>query len=145
VPADLTLKTMNGVHRFLLGLSRGRIGWRLCGMPVLELTTRGRTSGKPRTVLLTSPVQEGDAIVIVASRGGDDRHPDWYRNLCADPAVEVAFAGAPKRPMRARVASPGEREAWWPRVTATYDGYARYQTRTAREIPLVVVEPARGE
>ena len=110
-------------------------------MPVLELTTTGQSSGRPRTVMLTSPVQERDGIVIVASRGGDDRHPAWFLNLCSSPDVKVAFAGKPKQPMRARVATSEERAALWPRVIAAYEGYADYQTRTDREIPLVLLEP----
>jgi deazaflavin-dependent oxidoreductase (nitroreductase family) len=142
MPTDLQLKFMNALHRGLLTISFGRLGWRASGMSVLELTTTGRKSGQPRTVMLTSPVQEGDAIVVVASRGGDDHHPAWYLNLCDHPDVEVAYAGKPKRPMRARVANPQERAALWPRVTAAYKGYANYQTKTDREIPLVLLEPA---
>lgn len=141
MPADVVFKVMNSVHRGLLELSRGRAGWRTLGMPVLELTTTGRRSHEPRTVMLTSPVQEGDATVIVASRGGDDRHPDWFLNLRNEPDVQVVFAGGPKQAMRARIATPDERAAWWPRVTAAYKGYARYQAKTDREIPLVVLEP----
>jgi deazaflavin-dependent oxidoreductase (nitroreductase family) len=110
-------------------------------MPVVELTTTGRKSGEPRTVMLTSPVQEGNAIVIVASRGGDDHHPAWFLNLRDNPAVEVAFAGKPKQSMRARIATPEEREALWPRATSAYKGYANYQTKTERSIPLVLLEP----
>ena len=142
MPTDLTLKTMNTIHRAVLKLSAGKIGWRAGGMPVLELTTTGRKSGEPRTVMLTSPIQENDAIVIVASRGGDDHHPAWYLNLRDDPDVEVAFAGKPKQPMRARAATPQERSELWPRVTAAYKGYRNYQTKTDREIPLVLLEPA---
>jgi deazaflavin-dependent oxidoreductase (nitroreductase family) len=144
MPTDLQLKAMNTIHRGLLKISVGRLGWRAAGMPVLELTTTGRKSGQPRTVMLTSPVQEGDAIVIVASRGGDDHHPAWFLNLRDQPHVEVAFAGKPKRSMSARVATPQERAALWPRVTAAYKGYASYQTKTDREIPLVLLEPADG-
>ena len=142
MPTDLQLKAMNTIHRGLLKLSLGRIGWRAGGMPVVELTTTGRKSGEPRTVMLTSPVQEGDTIVIVASRGGDDHHPAWFLNLRDHPDVEVAFAGKPKQSMRARVATPEDRARLWPRVTATYKGYAGYQTKTDREIPLVLLEPA---
>jgi deazaflavin-dependent oxidoreductase (nitroreductase family) len=142
MPSDLQLKVMNTVHRGLLKISGGRLGWRAGGMPVLELTTTGRKSGQPRTVMLTSPVQEGDAIVIVASRGGDDHHPAWFLNLRDHPDVDVAYAGKPKQPMRARVATPQERDALWPKVTATYKGYGSYQTKTDREIPLVMLEPA---
>jgi deazaflavin-dependent oxidoreductase (nitroreductase family) len=144
MPSDLQLKTMNTIHRGLLKVSLGRLGWRAGGMPVLELTTTGRKSGEPRTVMLTSPVQDGDTIVIVASRGGDDHHPAWFLNLRDHPDVEVAFAGKPKQPMRARVATPEDRAALWPRVTATYKGYANYQTKTDREIPLVLLEPSSG-
>jgi deazaflavin-dependent oxidoreductase (nitroreductase family) len=144
VPSDLTLKAMNVVHKGLLKLSGGRLGWRAGGMPVLELTTKGRKSGEPRTVMLTSPVQEGNAIVIVASRGGDDHHPAWFLNLRDDPEVEVVYEGKPKQRMRARVATAQEREALWPRVTETYQQYGSYQTKTDREIPLVLLEPAGG-
>ena len=142
MPSDLQLKTMNTLHRAVLKLSFGRIGWRAGGMPVLELTTTGRKSGQPRTVMLTSPAQEGETIVIVASRGGDDHHPAWYLNLRDHPDVEVAYAGKPKRGMRARVANAEERAALWPKVTAEYKGYAGYQTKTDREIPLVLLDPA---
>jgi deazaflavin-dependent oxidoreductase (nitroreductase family) len=142
MPTDLQLKAMNAFHRGLLMISCGRLGWRAGGMPVLELTTTGRKSGQPRSVMLTSPVQQGDAIVIVASRGGDDHHPAWFLNLRDHPDVDVAFAGQPKQSMRARVATPQERAALWPRVTAAYKQYNSYQTKTDREIPLVLLEPA---
>jgi len=144
MPSDLQLKTMNAVHRGLLLISGGLLGWRVGGMPALELTTTGRKSGNPHTVMLTSPTQEGDAIVIVASRGGDDHPPAWFLNLVAHPEVTVAFAGKPKQSMTARVATPQERAELWPRVTAGYRGYASYQKRTTREIPLVLLEPSGG-
>ncbi len=135
---------MNRVHRGVLALSGGRFGWRVSGMPALELTTTGRRSGRPHTVMLTSPVQEGDAVVIVASRGGDDHHPSWFLNLRDHPEVQVSLAGGPKRPMRARVASPEERARLWPEVTERASNYAGYQRRTSRQIPLVVLEPSGG-
>src|SRR5882757_3849492 len=136
MPSDLTLKTMNGIHRALLKISGGRIGWDVSKMPVLELTTTGRKSGQPRSVMLTSPWQEGSTIVIVASRGGDDTHPAWYLNLRDNPDVEVAYKGGAKQPMRARIASPDERARLWPLVTADHKNYAQYQTKTTHEIPL---------
>jgi deazaflavin-dependent oxidoreductase (nitroreductase family) len=142
MPTDLKLKAMNTLHRSLLKISGGRLGWRAGGMAVLELETTGRKSGQRHKVMLTSPVQDGDAIVVVASRGGDDHHPAWFLNLRDHPDVEVAFAGKPKQPMRARVATREERAALWPRVTAAYKGYAGYQTKTDREIPLVLLEAA---
>jgi deazaflavin-dependent oxidoreductase (nitroreductase family) len=122
-------------------LSGGRFGWDVANMPVLELTTTGRKSGRPRTVLLTSPLRDGDAIVVVASRGGDDHHPAWLVNLRANPDVEVAIGRQPKRPMRARIADPDERARLWPQVVAKYKGYGDYQAKTDREIPLVLLEP----
>jgi deazaflavin-dependent oxidoreductase (nitroreductase family) len=110
-------------------------------MPVLELTTTGRRSGQPRSVMLTSPVREGDTYVVVGSRGGDDHHPAWFLNLQADPDVEVSYQGQDRRPMRARVADADERARLWPKVTGGYKGYADYQAKTDREIPLVLIGP----
>lgn len=141
MPTDLTFKAMNAVHRALLAASRGRLGRTVVGMPALELTTTGRRSGRARTVWLTSPVQEGPVWVVVASRGGDDRAPAWYLNLRDHPDVQVGRPGRPAVPMRARVATPEERERLWPLVIAKYRGYAAYQRKTAREIPLVLLEP----
>lgn len=137
------LKAMNAFHRTMLTVTFGRFGWNLAGMPVVELTTTGRRSGLPRSVMLTSPVQESDAYVIVASRGGDDTHPAWFHNLTANPNVEVSISGGAKQPMTARVATPDERARLWPQVTAKYKGYAGYQTKTDREIPLVLLERSR--
>src|SRR5260221_14563535 len=103
MPSALTLKTMNTVHRVLLKISGGRFGWEASNMPVLELTTTGRKSGQRRSVMLTSPLQEGTTLVVVASRGGDDQHPAWFLNLRDNSDVEVAFKGAPKKQMQARV------------------------------------------
>jgi len=135
------LKTMNAVHRGVLKVSGGRLGWDAQNMPVLELTTTGRKSGRPHSVMLTSPVQEGNTSVIVASRGGDDHHPAWFLNLQANPEVEVAMKGGARRRMRARVATPEERARLWPLVVADHKNYAGYQRRTQREIPLVLLEP----
>lgn len=142
MPSDCVLKTMNAIHRGVLALSGGRLGWEAGKMPVLELTTIGRKSGEPRSVMLTSPAQEGDTIIVVASRGGDDHHPAWFLNLRDNPDVEVRWKGGPKRAMHARVATADERERLWPMVTKDFDRYAGYQTKTDREIPLVLLELA---
>jgi len=141
MPTDWQFKAMNTFHQGVLKISGGRLGWRAGGMPVVELTTTGRKSGQPRTVILTSPLQEGDSIVVVGSRGGDDRDPDWVLNVQQNRDVDVKFAGKPKQRMRARVTTPEERASLWPRVTASYKGYGNYQTKTDREIPLVLLEP----
>jgi deazaflavin-dependent oxidoreductase (nitroreductase family) len=143
MPSDFALKAMNAVHRSLLKLSGGRVGWNVSNMPVVELTTTGRRSGQPRTVMLTAPVQEGRTLVVVASRGGDDQSPAWFLNLRDNPDVEVALKGEPKQRMRARIATAEERSRLWPRVTADHKNYAAYQTKTEREIPLVLLEPIR--
>jgi deazaflavin-dependent oxidoreductase (nitroreductase family) len=144
MPSDFAMKTMNAVHRGVLKISGGKIGWHVSDMPALELTTIGRKSGQPRSVLLTSPIQEGTTLVVVASRGGDDNHPAWFLNLSANPEVQVAYQGQPARPMVARVATAEERARLWPLVVADHKNYAGYQTKTTREIPLVLLEEAAG-
>jgi deazaflavin-dependent oxidoreductase (nitroreductase family) len=109
-------------------------------MPVVDLHTTGRKSGLPRSTMLTAPVIDGDRVVLVASKGGDDRDPDWYRNLMAHPEVELTM-GSRRRPMLARQASAAEKAELWPRVVAAYQGYGGYQRRTERDIPLVILEP----
>ena len=139
MPSDRTLKAMNAIHRVILGVTRGKAGWTAGNMPVLELTTIGRKSGEPRSCLLTSPIQENGEIVIVASRGGDDHHPAWYLNLLATPQVQVSYKGAPHKIMTARTANSEERARMWPIVAGAYKGYAGYQEKTSREIPLVIL------
>ena len=141
MPSDLAMKTMNTIHRTVLKLSFGKIGWDAGGMPVLELTTVGRKSGEARSVMLTSPVQDGDTIVIVASRGGDENHPAWFLNLQVNPDVQVKWKGGRTRSMQARAATAEERADLWPKVTAKYKNYAGYQEKTDREIPLVLLTP----
>jgi deazaflavin-dependent oxidoreductase (nitroreductase family) len=141
VANDLSLKALNMTHRWLLRLTGGRVGWRAGQMSALELTTTGRRTGQPRSVMLTSPVQEGETWVIVASRGGNDHHPAWFLNLRDHPDVKVSRENRPNQQMRARIATPHERARLWPQVTATYKGYAEYQQKTSREIPLVLLEP----
>ncbi len=141
MPSDLQMKSMNAIHRGMLVLSRGKVGWKLKGMPVVELTTTGRKSGEPRTVMLTSPLQEGSTYVVVASRGGDDNPPAWLLNLEANGDVLVSLDGKPGVPWSADVASAEERARLWPKVTADHKNYAGYQSKTDREIPLVLLRP----
>ena len=141
MPSDFQFKAANALHRGLVKLTGGRFGWRLANMPVVELTTIGRKSGAPRTVMLTSPLQEGTIVVVVASRGGDPQQPAWLLNLRENPAVEVALNGKPKQRWTARVATTGERARMWPKITSDFKHYGDYQTKTEREIPLVLLEP----
>jgi deazaflavin-dependent oxidoreductase (nitroreductase family) len=137
---DILARIVTGFHESVFRFSNGRFANRGFGMPVLMLTTTGRKTGKRRTTMLTSPVLDGDSVVLVASYGGDDRHPTWFLNLRDDPHVEITMDGR-TRPMRARVASPAEKAELWPRVVAAYKGYGQYQQRTDRDIPLVICEP----
>lgn len=142
MPSDLQMKAMNGIHRVAMRATGGRFGWKLLGMPVVELTTTGRKSGEPRTVMLTSPLQEGSTVVVVASRGGDDRPPAWLLNIEASGDVQVAMNGAAPSPWKARVATAEERARMWPVITREHKNYAGYQRKTDREIPLVLLTPA---
>lgn len=141
MPSDAMLKAMNTAHRVLLKVSGQRLGWSFGDMPALELTTTGRKSGQRRAVMLTSPLREGETIVVVASRGGDDIPPAWLLNVQADPHVEVSLQGQPQRPMHARVATTEERARMWPRITEAHKNYGGYQKKTTREIALVLLEP----
>ena len=107
---------------------------------MLELTTVGRKSGEKRTVFLTSPLEEDGSLLIVASKGGEQNHPAWFHNLRATPEVEVKLEGS-SRQMTARIVSEEERSKLWPSVTAAYKGYAGYQKKTDRQIPLVWLDP----
>ena len=138
---DTLMKAVNVIHRAIWNASGGRIAGKGYGMPVLALTTTGRKSGQPRTVMLTSPLQEGDKVIIVASKGGDDRNPEWFLNLKANPKVEVKLRGKTTS-MTAHVPEGTERAELWQRLTSAHKNYAQYQTKTDREIPVVVLEPA---
>jgi deazaflavin-dependent oxidoreductase (nitroreductase family) len=140
LPKDLIFKVVTTIHRAVYDLSKGRLGGTTLGMPVLKLTTVGRKTGARRTTMLTSPLVDGDEIVLVASFGGDDRHPAWYLNLVAEPDVEVEIDGT-QRSMRARVTDGVERARLWETLTATHDNYAAYQRKTSREIPVVLLSP----
>jgi deazaflavin-dependent oxidoreductase (nitroreductase family) len=137
---DEIAKAVNVVHRNLFTATKGRVGGRIMGMPALVLTMTGRRSGEPRSTMLTAPIVDGDTIVLVGSYGGDDREPLWVGNVRAHPDVDVTMDGT-VRPMSARIATADERAELWPRVTSAYKGYAGYQTKTTREIPLVILEP----
>ena len=90
------MKLANTIHRALIKVSAGKRGWDFYGMPVIKLTTIGRVSGKDRSVMLTSPIKSNGDICLVASKGGDDRHPEWYLNLLRDPRVKVEPLQEPK-------------------------------------------------
>jgi deazaflavin-dependent oxidoreductase (nitroreductase family) len=134
---------LNRFHRGLLAVSGWRIAATLGSMPVVELHTVGRTSGERRSAMLTAPVRDEGRYVLVASKAGGPRHPSWYLNLVANPDVELTIGGR-TLPMHARTATAAERAELWPRITREYRGYAGYQRRTTREIPVIICEPRRA-
>jgi deazaflavin-dependent oxidoreductase (nitroreductase family) len=121
-------------------MTGGLLGRRLVDNDILLLTTRGRSTGREHTVPLLY-LGDGDHLVVIASYGGRDRHPEWYSNLLDEPSVTVQIAGR-RRAYRARAATEEERETWWPRVVSAYSDYAVYQGRTDRQIPVVMLDPA---
>jgi F420H(2)-dependent quinone reductase len=133
----MRIKWLSRAHLLVQRLTRGRAFRTVAGMPVLLLTTTGRRSGRPRTTPLTF-FRDGADLVVIASNGGADLPPDWFLNLQLDPHALVEI-GAVRSTVRARTASPAERERLWERITATYAGFGRYQERTARRIPVVVL------
>jgi deazaflavin-dependent oxidoreductase (nitroreductase family) len=132
------MKCASGIHTALYRASGGRIGSGMQGMPVLLLTTTGRRSGKSRTTPLLY-VRDGDAFAVVASNGGSDYTPGWWLNLQSDPRAEVEIARSRSR-VTARKASAEEHGRLWVTFTAGFPGYAKYATKTAREIPVVLLE-----
>jgi deazaflavin-dependent oxidoreductase (nitroreductase family) len=130
----------NRIDPALLRASRGRLSLAV-GQPVLLLTTRGARTGQPRSTPLLYG-SDGDQLVLVASKAGSPQHPAWYRNLKANPQVDVIVHGRSGR-YRAREAEGEERERLWASAVEQYAGYDVYQGRAgARRIPVVVLEPA---
>ena len=122
--------------------TRGRIGHRFRGGPPMLLLDHvgARTTVKRTTPLVY--IRDGENVVIVASKGGHPRHPAWFHNLRANPDTDIQIC-ATRHSVRARVADPSERARLWPKAIELYPGYEGYQERTAREIPLVILEPRR--
>ena len=136
---DTITKSMNTLHRLIWKVSGNRLLQNPMGMPAVELHTTGRKSGQRRTVILTAPIHDESRVVVIASKGGDDRNPDWYTNLVADPDIEITRDGT-TAPYRARTATPEEKAEMWPVVVEKYKGYAGYQRKTDRDIPVVICE-----
>jgi deazaflavin-dependent oxidoreductase (nitroreductase family) len=137
---DSTVKGLSSLHRALYRMTGGLLGRRLVDNDILLLTTRGRSTGREHTVPLLY-LRDGDRLVVIASYGGRDQHPQWYVNLLDEPLVTVQIAGL-RRAYRARAATEEERATWWPHVVSAYSDYAVYQSRTDRQIPVVMLEPA---
>ena len=133
------LRMFTRVHTAILMLSGGRIGSSVIGMPVLMLTTIGRRSGKRRSVALGYLV-EGDAYVVIASYGGSPRSPAWRLNLLKEPRAAIQVKSL-KVAVTTREADGELRERLWARVVAQAPLYQKYQDRTNRVIPVVLLTP----
>ena len=139
---QLVAKAVLWLHVTLYRLTNGRIGGRfIAGSPILLLTTTGRKTGKRRTRPLAY-VRDGDRFVLCASNGGSPTHPGWYHNLCASGRAEIQVS-AERLAVRARTADPAERGRLFPRFVEMYEGYGRYEDKTRRQIPLVLLTPDR--
>src|SRR5437870_4675199 len=139
-PSKLAAALQNAVtwvHRVLYRSSNGVIGGRMADSPVLLLTTTGRRSGKQRTVPLLY-LMDGPNVVLVASNGGAVRHPTWWLNLQTTSEAWIQIKGIRRR-VNAKQASAAEKQHLWPRLTAMYPGYKRYQEITDRDIPVVIL------
>ncbi|MEU1947770.1 nitroreductase family deazaflavin-dependent oxidoreductase [Streptomyces sp. NPDC059474] len=120
--------------------SGGTEGTTMRGMPVILLTTRGAKSGKIRKTPLMR-VEHNGVYAVVASLGGSPKHPVWYYNVVGDPRVELQD-GPARQDMTAREVTGEEKALWWERAVEAYPDYADYQTKTDRQIPVFVLEPA---
>jgi F420H(2)-dependent quinone reductase len=135
---DRVNRFLPAVHVRIYKASGGRVGGSFGSANVLLLTTTGRKSGEPRTTPLNY-FPDGDQMVLVASNGGRDQHPAWYLNLRANPAATVQRKSETLS-VTARVASADEKAELWPRIVDWYKGYATYQQKTNRDIPLVILD-----
>lgn len=117
----------------------GEVGHEWNGTQTLLLTTKGRKSGEPKTTPLIYAPHEDGAVTVVASKGGADEPPGWYSNIQADPEVEVQIRGDRFR-ARARTATAEEKPEMWKTMVSEWPDYDEYQTKTDREIPVVVLE-----
>jgi deazaflavin-dependent oxidoreductase (nitroreductase family) len=136
-PPDVSLLGAEHVLRYQE--TDGEVGYLWNGVPTLLLTTTGRRSGKVRTTPLIFG-RDGDDYLVVASMGGAPQHPNWYRNLLAEPCAQIQVR-AQHIGMTARTAEEGEKARLWKIMTHSWPNYDVYQSRTDRVIPLVVLSP----
>ncbi len=132
---DLTVKWLSSFHTLLYRATGGRVGRRLVNNDMLLLSTTGRVSGRTHTVPLLY-LTDGDRLVVIASYGGRPDHPQWYKNLLANPQASVQI-DTERRDVTAATMNVTDRALWWPKFVAAYSDYADYQSKTDRDIPLV--------
>jgi deazaflavin-dependent oxidoreductase (nitroreductase family) len=138
--ANPVIRVMSRLNTWAYRVTGGRLGnkW-IHGEPILLLTVTGRKSGRRLTYPLVF-LADGDKKIVVASKGGMDKHPLWYLNLVSNPDVEVQVGGATQA-MRAHTADETERAYYWPKLVALNKDFDDYQARTERKIPVVVLTP----
>jgi F420H(2)-dependent quinone reductase len=132
-------RAVSALNVFVYRASGGRVLGHVGEARILLLTTKGRRSGKARTVPVLV-LEDGERLVVVASKGGAPQDPAWFANLRAEARAEVEL-GARRFPVTAREAGPEEKARLWPRLVALYPPYEAYQSRTERPIPLVILTP----
>jgi deazaflavin-dependent oxidoreductase (nitroreductase family) len=141
-PARFALKLGSGVHAGVYRATGGKLFGRMGESPILLLNTVGRKTGKKRTSPLLY-VMDGEDFVIIASKGGASTHPAWYLNLKANPDATVEIGDREVR-VRAEEADSEEKARLWQKMVEMYPAYDDYQTKTKREIPLLVLHPVEG-
>jgi deazaflavin-dependent oxidoreductase (nitroreductase family) len=139
---DSTVRGLSRLHAFLMRASRGRLGRRLAHKDMLLLTTTGRKSGQSHTVPLLY-LRDGSRLVVFASFGGRPYHPAWYLNILSEPRASVLVDGDSTL-VHATIADETGHSIWWPRAVAAYSGYADYQRKTSRKIPIVFLDPMQA-
>ena len=134
------IKALTRLQQPLFTLMRGR--WQ--GPPTLRLWTRGRKSGRERSVLLLY-LEDGPRVVVVASYGGHPAHPQWWKNLLVEPNCRTWSAKRGAEVMVASELEGEERKEAWGRLIAMYSPYEAYQQKISRQIPLVALSPAERD
>ena len=139
---DTFSRVATTLHRELFRRTGGKVGGQMFKQPMMMLTTTGRRSGQPRVTPLLC-ILDGDRYLAIGSNGGDDRTPQWVRNLEVNPEATIQLR-TETIPVRARVATPEEKKALWPKVIAAYKGYDNYQRKTSRDIPVLIFTRQSG-
>ena len=136
----LMARSSTAVHVALLRATKGKMGAGGGEGKMAVLTTTGAKSGHHRSTVVMA-IPDGDGYLVIASNAGRPHHPAWYHNLRAHPEARLELNGK-AIDLRGRVATPEERAKLWPDIVARFSGYGRYQEKTSREIPVVILEPA---
>ena len=136
------MRVMWKLHRFWYRVSEGRIGAKVSGLPVLQLTTTGRKTGQARIVLLTY-LRDPRGYIVIASNAGSSDDPSWWMNLRSNPSATVRIERT-ARDVRMRPLEGDERADALARAVAAYPGYATYATNAGRPIPVALLEVERG-